>query len=272
MGDRQASFLIDFSNTPFPQTGRVGADPAYLNWRCEVLLTRNQEAIEGKRVLDLASHDGRFSYACLKLGACHVTGVEGREHLNKIARENLTALGYTRVQFSFSQGDVFDYLKEVKPKQFDTILCLGIFDHSIRQIEMVRELKRIKPDCFILDLFVERGVFINPLSWLKLIGRLRFRHFARMPQTMDRARGAAGIGRGKACLIFKPESHLKESSTIDPVDLAARPTPAFIEMIFSGHGFNLKQINWDKKETARWPVLRKYRDGSRASYLARPSQ
>ncbi len=29
----------------------------------------------------MASHDGRFSYAALRLGAAHVTGVEGRAHL-----------------------------------------------------------------------------------------------------------------------------------------------------------------------------------------------
>lgn len=271
MDDRTGKFYVDFENTPFPHTGRVGADPSYLNWRCEMLLTRNREAIEGKMVLDLASHDGRFCHACLKLGAHHVTGVEGRESLVQIARENMTALGHQKERFNFIQGDAFDYLKGVKPKQFDTILCLGIFDHSIRQIEMVRELQRIKPDYFILDLFVERGVFINPLNWLKLIGRLRFQHFARLPETIDKARGA-GIERGKSCLIFRAESHLKESSTIDPIDLTARATPAFIELIFSSHGFSLKRIDWDKKETARWPVLRKYRDGSRASYIARPSE
>ena len=125
----QRRFYIDYENTPFPQTGKIKAEthPYRLNWRCEILLTRNQEAIESKRILDLASHDGMFSYACLKLGASHVTGVEGRENLVKSAIDNLTGLGYTQEHFSFIQDDVFNYLERVKPKEFDTILCFGFF-------------------------------------------------------------------------------------------------------------------------------------------------
>lgn len=269
MGNKQARFFVDYENTRFLQTSQVKALPYRLNWRCEVLLTRHQQAITGKRVLDLASHDGRFSYACLKLGARHVTGVEGREYLIKSATENLTALGYTEKQFSFIQGDVFDYLKGVNPKEFDIILCLGIFDHTIRQTEMVREVKRIHPSHLILDLFAERGIFINPFKWLKLIGRLRFRHLAHTPETMETARKVVKTERGTACLVFRPESHLKESSTIDPIDLAARPTRAFVEMIFSSHGFDIKQLQWNQQGIKDWTNLADYRDGTRASYIAR---
>ena len=75
----KSDFYVDYKDTPFLETGKIKAEalPYRLNWRCEILLTRNQEAINGKRILDLASHDGVFSYACLKLGASHVTGVEG---------------------------------------------------------------------------------------------------------------------------------------------------------------------------------------------------
>ena len=102
-------FHINYENTLFLKTSKIGADPNRLNWRCEILLTRNQHAIKNKKILDLASHDGRFSYACLKLEAKHVTGVESNVHLVKHAKENLKTLGYKSQNFYFIQTDAFNY-------------------------------------------------------------------------------------------------------------------------------------------------------------------
>lgn len=270
MADRQEKFYIDFADTVFLQTSQVGAKPRRLNWRCEVLLTRHRQDIEGKKVLDLASHDGRFSHACLKLGASHVTGVEGRQYLIDTATQTMTSLGYSSKQYDFIQGDVYDYMKEIKPGQYDTILCLGIFDHTVRQIEMVRELQRLKPDCFILDLFVEKGSFINPRRWFSIIGSLRPGHFAHMSDTMGRARRTARREGGSVCLVFKPESHQKEWATIDSVDLSAYPTPGFIETIFPSHGCSVERLDWRKQGIRDWTDLTDYRSGIRASYVIRP--
>ena len=290
----QRRFHIDYGNTPFPQTGKIKLEtqPYRLNWRCEILLTRNQEAIEGKRILDLASHDGMFSYACLKLGASHVTGVEGRENLVKSAINNLTGLGYTQEHFSFIQDDVLKYLARVKPKEFDTILCLGIFYHTIRQIELLREIKRIQPTHIILDTYIQRGTFIHPFFFhpykspfyfhpfnlLKLIARVRLRHFSQIPATLKEVKRTLGyeplspgyVEQGGPCLIFRHESHDDEWATIDPIDLSAWPTKSFIEMIFNSNNFSLKQLNWDKKEIKNWTTIEDYKYGNRISYIAQP--
>ena len=181
------AFTVEFENTPFLRTSHTGPqmsdtelDPYRISSRCEVLFVRNPEAIKGKIILDLASHDGRLSYACLKLGAKHVTGVEGREYLVNHANDNLTQMGYSPEQFHFTQGDVFDYLEKVKPGEFDTILCCGFFYHTIRHVEMVREYQRIKPEYLLLDTLVERGRFVNIFNWLGLLTRIRLKHFRRM--------------------------------------------------------------------------------------------
>jgi len=155
----ETGFQVNYENTPFLQTSETGPHPNRLNWRCEILLTRNQKAIKGKRILDLASHDGRFSWACLELGANHVTGVEGRQHLVESATDNLMGLGYKPEEFTFIQGDIFDYLPGVKPQEFDTILCLGFFYHTVRQIELLSEIKRIQPKFMVLDTYIAKGVF-----------------------------------------------------------------------------------------------------------------
>lgn len=281
----KSDFYVDYENTPFLETGKIKAEllPYRLNWRCEIMLTRNRQAIKGKRVLDLASHDGMFSHACLKLGASHVTGVEGRKPLIKSAIDNLTTLGYTKERFTFIQDDVFDYLKGVKTQEFDTILCFGIFYHTIRQTELLREIKRIRPGNFILDTFVQRGFFVNPFfvhpsKLLKVIGRLRLRHLFHMPKTMGEAKKAlsyepvspVSIARGSPCLVLKPESNVEAWGTIDPADLGAWPTQAFLELMFKSHGFSLKRLRWDKKDIRDWTSLQDYKSGYRASYLARP--
>ena len=263
------NFYVEFENTPFPRTSHIAPEPYRLNWRCEICLTRNREAIKGKKILDLGSHDGRFSYACLKLGAKHVTGVEGKEHLVKSAIDNLTGLGYTREQFTFIQGDIFDYLAKVKPQEFDTILCLAVFDHTIRQIELVRELQRIQPAYLILDIFTERGAFINPSDWLKRIKGIRFKRFTGVPGFQDKARSALNIAKGKPCLVFRTESHEGEGATIDPIDIAARPTISFVELIFRSHGFILKRLKWDEKGYSDRVVMRDYKGIKRVSYIAR---
>ena len=50
-----------------------------MNERYEALFASNRDIFDGARVLDLATHDGRYSFAALKTGAAHVTGVEVRQ-------------------------------------------------------------------------------------------------------------------------------------------------------------------------------------------------
>jgi predicted RNA methylase len=281
----KTGFQINYEHSPFLETGKITAEtsPNRLNWRCEILLARNRAAIAGKRVLDLASHDGVFSYACLKLGASHVTGVEGRESLIKSAADNLIALGCSPEQFNFVQGDVFDYLKEVKAGEFNTILCFGIIYHTIRQTELLTEAKRIRPDFLILDTFLQRGYFFNPhlfsfSNLLKLISRVRPRHFRRISKSMGDARNVLSyepvspmtISRQIPCLVLRPEIDVREWGTIAPLELGAWPTHAFLELMFRSHGFNLERLKWDKKEIKDWTAIGDYKDGRRASYLARP--
>jgi hypothetical protein len=286
VNDMAKSFYIEYQNTPFLQTSKTAAHCNRLNWRCEILLTRNREAIEGKRILDLASHDGRFSYACLKLGASHVTGVEGRQHLIEFAIENLTSLSCKPQHFSFIQDDAFAYLPKVKPKEFDTILCFGFFYHTVRQNELLREIKRIHPAYFMLDTYIARGVFIvrppcfpvidqgaYPKTSVSLLNRLnpivKAGQLIRIPNTLRKlVESRASPDKGKPCLVFKTESHSIEAATIDPVDLVAWPTKTFIEVALKSYGFNFRQLHWSKKEIKNWTAIEDYRTGDRVSYVA----
>jgi len=286
VGYMERRFYVDYENTPFLQTSETAAHPNRLNWRCEILLTRNQEAIKGKRILDLASHDGRFSYACLKLGASHVTGVEGRRHLVESARENLIYLGYKSENFSFIQDDVFNYLPKVKSKEFDTVLCFGFFYHTVKQNQLLDDITRIQATYFVLDTHIARGIFAvrpqrfrytpqgaYPKARLSLLNRLnpifilaQFRRILvdlnRLPQVM------ASTEKGKPCLVFMLESHELEGATIDAMDLVAWPTKTFVELVFKSYGFSFKELYWKKNEIHDWTAIEDYKAGERVSYIA----
>jgi hypothetical protein len=152
---------------------------------------------------------------------------------------------------------------------------LWFFYQTIRQIELLREIKRIQPTHFILDTFIQRGIFINPLflkplNWLKLIDRVKSRQFSQVPATLGKAKRITSNELKGPCLVFKPTSHVEEWATIDPVDLCAWPTQAFLELVFKSYGFSLKQLDWDKKEIKNWTNIMDYKYGDRASYIAQP--
>lgn len=263
-----SDFTIDFRNTRFLETSKVGAHPNRLNWRCELLLTRNQEVIKGKRILDIASHDGRFSYACLQLGASHVTGIEGRSQLVEGAKENLSKEGFNSACYSFICGDIFDYLSKFEPKQFDTILCCGFFYHTVRQNELLSEVKRIKPQTFILDTVVAPVPTIFKLL-RSLEGTTLFKDLV----------GTNGLARRDILLdnllqeryfIYLPEDNdvNNESHTIDTLNFIAYPSNELLQILLKAYGFSFRRINWDTAGIEDWTSVEQYKIGDRVSYVA----
>ena len=75
-----------------------------MNERYEALFASNRDILDGARVLDLASHDGRYSFAAMKTGAAHVTGVEVRESLIDKALETFAFYGQDPETYRFVCG------------------------------------------------------------------------------------------------------------------------------------------------------------------------
>ena len=211
----------------------------------------------------MASHDGRFSYACLRLGASHVTGIEGRPHLVKFANENLASLGCGLQTFRFINSDVFDYMANVKSGEFDTILCFGFFYHTIRQIDLIEEIKRIKPKYFILDTMVAPEL-PKLFHIIRLRTRIRFRHLMGIKKSLKKLE----IWHGGGYLLFEHEDHTEEGATIEPTNLIACPTKSLVETLFKSYGFTFKQLHWNKKDVKTWIGLDDYKTGQRVSYIS----
>lgn len=252
---------VNYEDTIFCQTGTIRAEANRLNWRCEMLLARNVEAIKNKRILDLASHDGRFSYACLKLGAKHVIGIENTGHLVDSAKKNLEVLGYCSENFAFFKGDIYEFLPTFNPGDFNTILCFGFFYHTMRQVELLSMIKRLCPQWFILDTDIHRESYITKLHLLmRTIIRFRPKHLI----LRNLKELVASLQEYK--LVFTGDD--RKSNTIDRCDWVAVPTKSAVELLLALHDFNFFQINWHEANISNWKHLEDYKMGSRVSYIA----
>jgi hypothetical protein len=266
---KRGRFRIAYDNTAFIAPGTCHPHADRLNWRSEVLLARNKSEIEGKRVLDLASHDGHFSYACLELGASQVTGIEFVPQWVDSARQNLLAAGYKPPAFDFIQADVFDYLPQVKSAEYDTVLCLGFLHTTARQIELFHQLRRIRPRCLILDTEIARGVFTGS----HVAGNNQPSHGNRK-RSVAREAASSLLRRfshhdGTACLVFRRGSVIAEGDALLYTNLVALPTADFVDVVVPSFGFELTQLNWDRSGVDDWTRLEDYRRGDRVSYIAR---
>lgn len=233
-------FVVDYANLRYGEKGGQ-SDFNRMNWRSELLLTRNQHAIKDKRVLDIACNNGRLSYPCLVLGAKQVTGIEVRQELIDKGKEYLAGTEYSG-KMHFVKSDVFDYLASVQPGEFDTILCFGFLYHTVRQVEFFRQVQRIMPDHVIID----TSVFKNYLWYGKSI-------FSQ-PQP--------------PCLFMISEDPQETRNTFDSDGVAFWPTKSFLETMFNKIGYRHRQIIYSKQEIKDWSGMKDYRKGYRISYIA----
>jgi hypothetical protein len=151
----QGGFFDDHKR--FYDTSDTSALPWRLNLRHEAIIGENLDVIRGRRVLDLASHDGRWALAAAKAGASAVTGVEARADLVDLARQNATHYGADPGSVDFVVDDVFHYLAETKVDA-DVILCLGFLYHTLRFSELMSLLRRSNASTLIIDTMLDPHV------------------------------------------------------------------------------------------------------------------
>jgi len=128
-----------------------------LNLRHVGIIRENQDILRGRTVVDIASHDGRWSYAALDAGATHVTGIEGRQHLVDNTFKTFAAKGVPDSQYSVIQGDVHEKLHDPDVTG-DVVLCLGFLYHTARYVELMAGIRTTGAEYVIVDTRVLQGV------------------------------------------------------------------------------------------------------------------
>ena len=135
----------------FFSTSKTVPHPNHLNGRFKAIIECNLKIIKNSSILDIGSHDGRWSFAALKKGAKQILGIEAREHLVNNAFRNMKAYGINGNSYNFIANDISLEIKKLQPNQFDVIFCLGFLYHTIDHWNLLSEIKRLNPRFVIID-------------------------------------------------------------------------------------------------------------------------
>jgi hypothetical protein len=228
--------------TPEGQDGSSASERqrSRMNERYEALFASNRDIFDGARVLDLASHDGRYSFAALKTGAAHVIGVEVRQSLIDRAQEAFAFYGQDPATYRFICGDVFEVLEREK-FDVDVVLCLGFLYHTYRHTELMYRINKLAPSHLIVDTMVTRETR-QPI--LKVI------HEQDVGDSRSAAKDPFALGRV----------------------LVLRPSLPALQMLLSSYGFEIESLyDWKGRLAGRpdVPGVSGYARGKRVSVRCR---
>lgn len=226
-----------FDNFPlFYETG-IHASPNRLQKRFEAIIEKNKEIIKNSTILDLASHDGRWSFAALKMGANYVCGIEGRKSLIQKSHEAMKKYGIPNEKYSFIPGDINTEIKKIESQKFDVVFCLGFFYHTMKHEFLLSEIKRISPKYLILDSIINP----NNLPIIKLV-------------LEDYSVGGDPV---------------QGLETRNNKIIAGRPSRKAIELMLNFFEFNFEYYDWLNAGIDNWEGLQDYKKGNHVTILAK---
>lgn len=221
----------------FLETTETVPSRSRLNARWRAVIDWNKAVLAGRRVLDLGCHDGRWSFAALEAGACHVTGIEARPHLIRKAEQNFGHYGVPAGSYRLVTGDAIEALRGLKAGSADIVLCLGFFYHTLEHMRLLLEARRLGAEYIIVD------TSISPV--LEPIVALAF-------EAVDDPRHAVdygGTGAGKA-LVGAPS----KSGLLAMLDYA---------------GYEAEFFDWQSNRVDDWSDLPDYAAGLRVTVRAK---
>ena len=155
---RKATEPMFFDKHPeFLATSTTAAEKDRLNLRHLAIIEENADILRGRTVIDIASHDGRWSYAALETGASHVIGIEGRRRLIDNTVKTFADKGVPESQYQFLKGDVHRRLlnSEVTGQ---VVFCLGFLYHTARYVELMAGIQSTGAEHVIVDTRVLQNV------------------------------------------------------------------------------------------------------------------
>ena len=122
-----------------------------MNLRHEFIVEPFRAQIQGARILDIASHDGRWSYALAGAGAAEVHGIEARAELI----ESYAAFPDSpfKERVSFTHGDLYQELDRLiaQGARYDVVALFGILYHVMDHYGLLARVQRLGPKVIIID-------------------------------------------------------------------------------------------------------------------------
>ena len=145
-----------FDKYPLFYKSTVYATPSRLHLRYMAVIRNHLKQIEGKRILDIGAHDGRWSCAALQAGAAHVTVLEPRSKSMAMAKRNLSEYLSNPDSYSFIE-DTHEVLATLQAGDYDTIFCLGFLYHIPDLYTTIKAIAALKPKQMIVDCSLAAG-------------------------------------------------------------------------------------------------------------------
>lgn len=142
--------FFDFLGT-LPRYNTNSADITRLNQRRNFLIEPFRSELKGARVLDIAAHDGRWSFALAEAGASEVHGIEPRPDL--IADFATFPDTPYKSAVRLEQGDLYDALPDLaaRGETYDVVALFGIYYHIMDHFFVLRQIRKLKPRLIIID-------------------------------------------------------------------------------------------------------------------------
>lgn len=132
-----------------------------LNNRHRLLIDPFLPQIRGARVLDLACHDGRWSYVLAAAGADQVLGIEARQDaIDRFANFPDATL---KSRVTLRCDDIFVALEDLaaRGETFNVVTVFGIFYHIMDHYRLLNLIRRLQPKIIIIDsefIMVDNGI------------------------------------------------------------------------------------------------------------------
>ena len=122
-----------------------------LNWRFKHIVEPFGDDLKAARVLDVAAHDGRWSYAFASMGAASVLGVEGRPELVERFANFPESRFKDRVRLK--ANELFDELSDLTDNKqtFDVVALFGILYHIMDHYRLMKYVSMLQPKLVIVD-------------------------------------------------------------------------------------------------------------------------
>ena len=203
------------------QQGYKAPNIARMNLRHKHLIEPHRQDFEGAQVLDLGSHDGRWSYALAGAGAQSVYGIEGRAELIEKYTEFPAAPFKDRV--TLKCGDFIAELDRLiaQGETFDVVACFGVYYHTMQHYRMLLQMVALKPKLIIVDSIFSRAT--EPLIVV-----------AREP-TDNKRNTIAQV----------------DNQRVAPIGRVSRPA---MRIMAASVGYSMQQIPWKVPQKQRKPV------------------
>jgi 2-polyprenyl-3-methyl-5-hydroxy-6-metoxy-1,4-benzoquinol methylase len=139
--------------TPVSNRAMVNRQHERRRYFFDALLALSGGSLRGRRVLDLGAGAGYWALAAIEAGADFVLGVDAQQPAVEQAELVFEASGIESSRYRFERSEVL----ELSAERFDVVLCLGLFSHVTRPLDLFATIARAEPELIVIDTEVWRG-------------------------------------------------------------------------------------------------------------------